>query len=428
MKKPTHPHRRTIFPNPGHGNVYQLVPINQVYNSNELSIFINGLTDSNSYKITSELRMDASTVPVEIRNKVCASVLMAFKNIEIAYLEKTGASQYRFPAIRAYNTSAGKLAISVDTLAKHPQVGVLATQAFINYVMSYSRKAKTLLNSLITQDLTINVSLLNSITFYRQHQSEGLSLELAANEELLFIHASWFKKGLLDSLSGTILDSNIFYGSNNLQQVLELLSSIYEQTEGAINWGNLKHTEATAVDGGTFVTGSAFNVLDTFPGKVSPTSVAVQIMPSCSTPELKVQHSTFAILNQPYMVTNAYTRNQCAYDSRLTTYVCDVTPQSKSYLMLEYMQTSDKRETKDSNRRRRARNRTDKPETSNNNQGSSDKPQSNDSDHEEQPISSEHINKIDSISQNLENVVSNLISKLNSLADLIDGQVRPVPS
>jgi hypothetical protein len=290
----------TSFTDAGYGVITPRITNADFFNMNQLTDLLNGVLPT-SDKILSDLSKDPRSLDPVTAQMIAGQIRNAIANFELPYTERTGASKFRYIAIRILTTSFGKLLPPVGS-GGNKRSSILFSLIFFNYVCAYNLSAKRRLNDIADQGILINSSTLVSIHCYRNHYTSGMSLTLKAVDEL-FLHPNWADEKFLPEFAGTILFKDVFFTEGNVQEFLQLHSSVRTQTAEVIEWNDTPWTTPIATDGGNFVSCGAVNVFPTFVGqKLNSVERLVQVLPSVSISTFSEAQSGFVIVNSPWLM------------------------------------------------------------------------------------------------------------------------------
>lgn len=298
---------KTSFADAGYGVITPRITNADFQNRNELRDLLNGVLPT-SDKILQDLSKDPALLDPVTAQYTCGQIRTAIQNYELPYTELTGASKYRFIAIRIVDTTFGRLLPLIGS-GGQKRCSVLFSLILFNYICAYNLSAKRSLNYMCDQGILINSSTLVSIHCYRGHYASGMSLTLGAVDEL-FLHPGWADQKYLPEYAGTMLFKKVFFTEGNIQEFLQLHASIRRQTDEVIDWNDTPWTSPIATDGGNFITCAGVNTFQTFVGQ-KPNSVErlVQIVPSVSITAFSEQQTGFVIVNCPWL-TDIQTNHQ----------------------------------------------------------------------------------------------------------------------
>jgi hypothetical protein len=290
----------TSFSDVGYGVITPRITNADFINLNQLADLFNGVLPT-SDKILTDLSNDPRLLDPVTAQRVAGQIRDAISNFELPYTERTGASKYRFIAIRLLTNSYGRLLPPIGS-GGNKRCSILFSLVFFNYVCAYNLSAKRRLNDIADQGISINSSTLVSIHCYRNHYTSGMSLTLKAIDEL-FLHPNWADEKFLPEFAGTMLFKDVFFSEGNVQEFLQLHSSVRIQTAEAIEWNDTPWASPISTDGGNFITCGSVNVFQTFVGqKANSVERLVQILPSVSIQKFSDAQSGFVIVNSPYLI------------------------------------------------------------------------------------------------------------------------------
>lgn len=291
---------KTSFTDAGYGVITPRITNANFVNKNGLNDLLNGVLPT-SDKILQDLAKDPALLDPVTAQYTCGQIRTAIQNYELPYTERTGASKYRFIAIRILETTFGKLLPLIGS-GGQKRGSVLFSLIFFNYVCAYNLSAKRSLNYMCDQGILINSSTLVSIHCYRGHYASGMSLTLGSVDEL-FLHPGWADMKYLPEYAGTMLFKKTFFAEGNIQEFLQLHASIRVQTAEVIDWNDTPWTSPVSTDGGSFISCAGVNTFQTFVDQ-KPNSVErlVQILPSVSINNFSESQTGFVIVNCPWLM------------------------------------------------------------------------------------------------------------------------------
>lgn len=304
-------------------------------NAVDICAFVNTFSSPYDIRLTNELLVDASLTSKDNQKRVIQAFVNCLRNLELPLALLTGHNKFRFPLQQILGFPPGRYFVGVNIQKGDYRIALLAQTIYIAFVCAYSFDAKHMFNSLINSNLEINVAIVNSLQFYRQHNVSGLNLYLASGSRL-FPHKSWLAPDLMPWLKDTIFEEEVFLDPLKMVDVLNTLNSMYKQTYDAHPWATVAHNVMYDIDGGSDVTCSAVNSFTTYPKVETEDDICLQVLEACTVSEFTWPQMAFCVLFQPKLYLDNVSYEVLPYDSKLPDNIYQVPDTGRAMLALKY--------------------------------------------------------------------------------------------